>query len=226
MSSDNGNCGSEDGEECRQFSVKSAVIMFWMMGGLLVNWPLVIVSSSPFNDLPDVIARTGILRAHRDRCCCCVLIEIFATWIACACLGPLPLASLLCWYLWRCLRYRCGLFIDLPRLAARRRTQLAVDRLGRFPGQKSWQAWGWLIMMRARRQRSSARTKGWRARLRKLDYYDEANIMKYAMRDFMGGQTPPELLEAGKLKMNFARAVMAVVEINEEGLFRHIITYL
>ncbi|CAM9356416.1 unnamed protein product [Ectocarpus sp. 4 AP-2014] len=227
MSSDDGNCGNEDGEECTELSVKSVVILLWMMGGLFVNWFLLIVSSSPFNDLPDVTERTGIL-AHPDRCCCCFLIEVYATWIACACLGPLPLASLLCWYLWRCLRYRCGLCIDLPRQAARRRTQLAVDRLRRFPGQESWQARGWLIMVRARRQRSSARSKGWRARLRKLELYDETNIIKYAMRDFMGGQTPPEveLLEAGRLKMNFVRTVMAVVEISEEGLFRHIITYL
>ncbi|CBN77286.1 hypothetical protein Esi_0044_0062 [Ectocarpus siliculosus] len=83
-------------------------------------------------------------------------------------------------------------------------------------------------MMRARRQRSLARSKGWQARLRKLDHYDEANIMKYAMRDFMGSQTPPEieLLEAGRLKMNFVRAVTAAIEIPEEGLFRHIISYL
>ncbi|CAM9926666.1 unnamed protein product [Ectocarpus sp. 8 AP-2014] len=40
--------------------------------------------------------------------------------------------------------------------------------------------------------------------------------------------TPPEieLLEAGGLKMNFVRTVIAVVEIKEEDLFRHIITYL
>ncbi|CBN77271.1 expressed unknown protein [Ectocarpus siliculosus] len=84
-------------------------------------------------------------------------------------------------------------------------------------------------MMRARHERSSsARSKGWRARLRKLERYDEASIIKYAMRDFMGGQTPPEieLLEAGRLKMNFVRAVIAVVEIQEEGLFRHIMSYL
>ncbi|CAN0533765.1 unnamed protein product [Ectocarpus sp. 8 AP-2014] len=147
----------------------------------------------------------------------------------CACLGPLPLASVLCWYLWRYLRHLWSFCIDLPRQAARRKTQLAVDRLRRFPGQKTWQARGWLIMMRARHQgSSSARSKGSRARLRKLERYDEASIITYAMRDFMGGQTPPdiELLEAGKLKMNFVRTVIAVGEIKEEGLFRHIISYL
>ncbi|CAN0418735.1 unnamed protein product [Ectocarpus sp. 12 AP-2014] len=116
----------------------------------------------------------------------------------------------------------------LRRQATRRKTQLAVDRLRRFPDQKSWKARGWLIMMRARRERSSARPKGWWTRLRKLERYDEADIIKYAMRDFMGGQTPPEieLLEGGRLKMNFVRAVMTTVEISEEGLFRHIILYL
>ncbi|CAN0531547.1 unnamed protein product, partial [Ectocarpus sp. 8 AP-2014] len=150
---------------------------------------------------------------------------VLAIWTVCGCLGPLPLASVLCWYLWR---YPCRFCIDLPRQAARRRTQLAVDRLRRFPGQKSWQARGWLIMMRARHERSSERSKGWRARLRKLERYDEANTIKYAMRDLMGGQAPPEieLLEAGRLKMNFVRTVIAAVEIKEEGLFRHIITYL
>ncbi|CAN0287569.1 unnamed protein product, partial [Ectocarpus fasciculatus] len=148
--------------------------------------------------------------------------------IVCAGLGPLPLAFLLCWCLWMCLRYLCRFCVDLPRQAARRKTQLAVDRLRRFPGKKTWQARGWLIMMRARHQRSLARSTGWRARLWKLERYDEASIIKYAMKDVMTGQTSPEieLLEAGRLKMNFVRTVMAVAEIEEEGLFRHIITYL
>ncbi|CAM9662701.1 unnamed protein product [Ectocarpus sp. 6 AP-2014] len=184
--------------------------------------------------------------------CCCFFPQIVLEFVLCACLGPLPWAFLACWsyfgrprrdfwrdlpdlccfcndlHLWRRLRNLCRFCIDLPRQAARRKTHLAVDRLRRFPSQKSWQARGWLIMMRGRHRRSLARSKGWRARLRKLERYDEANIIKYAMRDFMGGQTPPEieLLEAGRLKMNFVRAVIAVVEIEEEGLFRHIISYL
>ncbi|CAM9627792.1 unnamed protein product, partial [Ectocarpus sp. 4 AP-2014] len=183
---------------------------------------------------------------------CCFFPQIILEFFLCACLGPLSLAVVAIWsycgwprrdflrhlpdlfcfcndlHLWRCLRNLCCFCVDLPRQANERKTQLAVDRLRRFPGQKSWQARGWLIMMRARHKKSLARSKGWWARLRKLERYDEANIIKYAMRDFMGGQTPPEieLLEAGRLKMNFVRAVMAVVEIEEDGLFRLIISYL
>ncbi|CAM9194011.1 unnamed protein product [Ectocarpus sp. 12 AP-2014] len=228
MSSDDDSCGSEDGQECTELSETGLVIFIWMIGGLFMNWFLMIISAAPSNDLPNVFECTGIFPDDFDPGCCCFFIKGIACWIVCGCLGPLPLASLLCWYLWRYLRYLCSFCIDLPRQAARRKTKLAVDRLRRYPGQKRWEARGWLIMMWARRQRSSARSEGWRARLRKLDHYDEANIIKYAMRDFMGGQTPPEieLLEAGRLKMNFVRTVMAVVEMNEEGLFRHIITYL
>ncbi|CAM9662563.1 unnamed protein product [Ectocarpus sp. 6 AP-2014] len=229
MSSDDGNCGSGDEEECTELSGAGLVIFIWMMEGLFVNWFLIIMSPAPFNDLPNVFEYTGILRHGGFPGCCCFFIETFAVWIVCGCLGPLPLASVLCWYLWRYLRRLWRFCIDLPRQAAWRKTQLAVDRLRRFPGQNSWQARGWLIMMRARHERSSsARSKGWQTSLRELECYDEANIIKYAMRDFMGGQTPPEieLLEAGRLKMNFVQAVIAVVETHEEGLFRHIITYL
>ncbi|CAN0459324.1 unnamed protein product [Ectocarpus sp. 12 AP-2014] len=228
-----------------------------IVGGLFVNWFLLIVCGAPFKLIKPVrefIECTGIVRrgSDCDRCqrgLCCIFAKVMIALFLCACLGPLPLAILLCWYLWR---YPCRFCIDLPRQAegcsrsstsssislalhlflwrvtARRKTQLAVDRLRRFPDQKSWKARGWLIMMRARRQRSSARPKGWRTRSRKLEHHDEATIIKYAMKDFVDGQAPPEieLLEAGRLKMNFVRVVMAVVEIPEEGLFRHIITYL
>ncbi|CAM9713826.1 unnamed protein product [Ectocarpus sp. 13 AM-2016] len=233
MSSDDNSCGSEDGEECTEVPVTFFVIFSWMVGGLSVNWFLLIVCGARFKLIQPVtefIECTGIVRRGSDcdrcqRALCCIFAKVMIALFLCACLGPLPLAILLCWYLWR---YPCRFCMNLSRQAARRKTQLAVDRLRRFPDQKMWKARGWLIMMRARRQRSSARPKGWRTRFRKLEHHDEANIIKYAMRDFMGGQTPPEieLLEAGRLKMNFVRVVMAVVEISEEGLFRHIITYL
>ncbi|CBJ29963.1 expressed unknown protein [Ectocarpus siliculosus] len=74
-------------------------------------------------------------------------------------------------------------------------------------------------MLRARHQRSLGRSTGWPVRLRKLERYNKANIFN---------KIPPELelLEAGRSRMNFARAAMAVVETNEEGLFRHIISFL
>ncbi|CAM9361947.1 unnamed protein product [Ectocarpus sp. 12 AP-2014] len=225
MSSDDNSCGSEDGEECTELPVTFFVIFSWMVGGLFVNWFLLIVCGAPklMKPVTETIECTGIVRrgSDCDRCqrgLCCIFAKVMIALFLCACLGPLPLAILLCWYLWR---YPCRFCIDLPRQAARRKTQ-------RFSDQKSWKARGWLIMMRARRQRSSARPKGWRTRFRKLEHYDEANIIKNAMKDFVDGQAPPEieLLEAGRLKMNFVRVVMAVVEIPEEGLFRHIITYL
>ncbi|CAN0342003.1 unnamed protein product [Ectocarpus fasciculatus] len=204
-----------------------------MFVGFGVNWFLRVVYVPYSHVFVEVFHYIGILRhgSDCDRCLrggCCFFTEFFVLVFLCACLGPLPLAILLCWYLWRYLRHLCRFCIDLPGQAARRKTKLAVDRLRRFPDQKKWKARGWLIMMRARRQWSSTRSKGWPARLRKLERYDETNIIKDAMRVFQGGQTPPEIeqLEAGRLKMNFVRAVMAVVEINEEGLFRHIITYL
>ncbi|CAN0193551.1 unnamed protein product [Ectocarpus sp. 8 AP-2014] len=228
MSSYDHSCGSEDEEECPELSGTGLVIFIWMMGGLFVNWGLLIMSGLLSDDLPDVFECSRCVLPNNYFAVCGLLLLLPASWIVCACLGPLPLASLLCWYLWRYLRNLCRFCWYLPRQAARRKTQLAVDRLGRYPGQESWQARGWLIMMRVRRQRSSERSKGWPARLRKLKQYDEASIMKDAMRDFMGGQTPPEieLLEAGRLKMNFVRTVIAVVEIPEDGLFRHIMTYL
>ncbi|CBN77285.1 hypothetical protein Esi_0044_0061 [Ectocarpus siliculosus] len=67
MSSDDGNCGSEDGEECTGEQVMFLVIFCWMMVGLAVNWGLMIVSGP--NDLPDVYGCNGILRADRDPGC-------------------------------------------------------------------------------------------------------------------------------------------------------------
>ncbi|CAM9991916.1 unnamed protein product [Ectocarpus fasciculatus] len=222
MSSDDGNCGTEEGEECVDLSGTGLIIFYWMVVGTVMNLVMFLASYSSL----DVFARV-----FRDQCLqggCCLVTQFFVKSIVCAGLGPLPLAFLLSGYLWRFLSHFCRFCVDLPRQAARRKTQLAVDRLRRFPGQNTWQARGWLIMMRARHQRSLARCTGWRARFWKLERYDEASIIKYAMKDVMTGQTSPEieLLEAGRLKMNFVRTVMAVVEIEEEGLFRHIITYL
>ncbi|CAM9439358.1 unnamed protein product [Ectocarpus fasciculatus] len=232
MSSDDGNCGTEEGEECAEWSGTGLFIFVWMFGGLFVNWGLM-MDYLPFDVFASVFQYIGIVRrgSNCDQCLqggWCFFPEAILIWVVCACLGPLPLAFLLCRYLWRFLRYLCCFCIDLPRQAARRKTQLAVDRLRRFPGQTTWQARGWLIMMRARHQRSLARSTDWRARLWKLERFEETSIIKYAMKDVMTGQTPPEieLLEAGRLRMNFVRTVMAVVEIKEPGLFRHIITYL
>ncbi|CAM9362021.1 unnamed protein product, partial [Ectocarpus sp. 12 AP-2014] len=192
-------------------------LMIWVIGGLILNRTLFMFVIASDGRLSDLLGDLFELCSDRDLgCSWCdnITIKVWILALLCACLGPLPLTSLLCCFLCRF----CRFCINRRRQATRRKTQLAVDRLRRLPGQKMWQARGWLIMMRARRQRSSARSKGWRARLRTIEHYDEANIITHAMRDFMGGQTPPEieLLEAGRLKMNFVRTVIAVVEMNEE----------
>ncbi|CAN0066974.1 unnamed protein product [Ectocarpus fasciculatus] len=235
MSSDDGNCGTEEGEECVDLSGTGLIIFYWvwMVVGTVVNLVMFLASDSSFDVFARVFRYVGIVRRGSDCDQClqggwCFVPELIAISIVCACLGPLPLGFLLCWCLWMCLRLLCCFCVDLLQQAARRKTQLAVDRLRRFPGKKTWQARGWLIMMRARHRRSLARSTDWRARLWKLERYDETSIIKDAMKDAMTGQTSPEieLLEAGRLRMNFVRTVLAVIEIEEEGLFRHITTYL
>ncbi|CAM9260643.1 unnamed protein product, partial [Ectocarpus sp. 12 AP-2014] len=67
-----------------------------MIGGLFVNWGLLMVSGSPSNDLPDVFE---CLNGDGPGCDCFAIdfIKGIATCFLCACLGPWPLACLLCW---------------------------------------------------------------------------------------------------------------------------------
>ncbi|CAM9932533.1 unnamed protein product [Ectocarpus sp. 12 AP-2014] len=214
------------------------------LGGLFVN-SFLQLTYLPF---PHIFARffgrIGILQSCDGglRSAPCFVAEGFAGWIVGACIGPLPLAILLCWYPWRCLWQRvCYYYIEPPdfvavatllhaivRQAEMQKIQRAVDRLQKFQDHRMWHAGGWLIMMRARRQNTFARPKAWPVRLRKNERDNEATIIKLALRDSIGDLAPPEieLVEAGSSEMNFVRAVIAVVELNEEGLFRHIITYL
>ncbi|CAM9349526.1 unnamed protein product [Ectocarpus fasciculatus] len=223
-SSEDDNCGNEEGEEWSESD--------WLV--LAIGWIWGLMGLVTFNLLDEYFSepavatffhRIGILRNDScwDRCLRSGCFTIFEKSLLgfVSFLVPLPGAIFTC-------RYICRCCMSLRRQPARRRRQRAVERLRRFPDHRSWRARGWLIMMRARHQRSLARSKSWPVRLRKLERYNEVNIVKYAMRDFMGDQTPPEieLLEAGRTKMNFVRSVMAVVEINEEGLFRHIIKFL
>ncbi|CAN0505041.1 unnamed protein product [Ectocarpus sp. 12 AP-2014] len=225
MSSDDGSCGNEEGEECTEWPEWGYILLSWAFAGFVINGFLE-VRYCPRNFFATLFDRIGILRrgSDCDRCLrsgSCFLNEFFPLVFLFCVLGPLPAVILLCWYL-------CRSCIDLCRQPARRRTQRAVDRLRRFPDHKRWRARGWLIMLRARHQRLLARSKGWPIRLRKLERYNMPNIAKYATRNFMGDQSSPELelLEAGRSRMSFVRAVMAVVEINEEGLFHHIIKFL
>lgn len=93
-------------------------------------------------------------------------------------------------------------------------------------------------MMRARHQRSLARPEGYMAKLRRL----REGRRKYSVEiptATSGGPVRPgnqddsdiyniELAEEGlsASRTGFRKAVVTVVEIEEEGLFRHIITYL
>ncbi|CAM9730071.1 unnamed protein product [Ectocarpus sp. 6 AP-2014] len=223
MSSDDGSCCNEEGEEGTKWPVWGYVLFAWAVAGLMAFPDL---EFDPHNFFATLFDRIGILRhgSDCDRCLrsgLCTVIEFLPVGFLCCCLGPLPLAIQLCGYLY-------GFCVDLCRQPATRRTQRAVDRLRRFPDHRWWHARGWLIMLRARHQRSLARSRGWPVRSRKLERYNKANIEKYALKSFMGDQSPPELerLEAGRSRMNFVRTVMAVVETNEEGLFRHIISFL
>ncbi|CAM9730103.1 unnamed protein product [Ectocarpus sp. 6 AP-2014] len=210
------SCSDEEGEECPEMTLLGNVIFYWVLAGFMTSLCLRLKYSSfakPFVD------RIGILRSVANRFEQAVrnpgarallsLTQFCLEMVISTLLGPLPLAALLCWYFHH-------FYVVVPRQAARER---AVERLRRFPGQRRWHAGGWLIMIRTRHQRSLARPKGWPIRLRKLERYNEANIVH---------KIPPELelLEAGRSRMNFVRAVTAVVEINEEGLFRHIISFL
>lgn len=100
-----------------------------------------------------------------------------------------------------------------------------------------WQARGWLIMMRARHQGCLARPEGRLARFRqcvqspqKLKYSSEtliSNSMTASDGVLLGNLSTSEVeLEAGSSNGNLVQAVLMVVEIEEEGLFRHVITYL
>lgn len=75
-------------------------------------------------------------------------------------------------------------------------------------------------MIRARHRRSLAkRPGGCLAKLRELAY-------PTAMKDIKAAVSDVELQEFGSRRINLVRAVVTTVEIEEEGLFRGIVTYL
>lgn len=92
-------------------------------------------------------------------------------------------------------------------------------------------------MMRSRHQGFVTRNEGWLARLTshgrrtpKLTNADETTTFKPSTTDQIdtADQSASDIqeLEEGRSKASFVQAVVTVVEIAEEGLFRHIITYL
>ncbi|CAM9790486.1 unnamed protein product [Scytosiphon promiscuus] len=128
------------------------------------------------------------------------------------------------------------------RLRRRPQEDQTVDVLQRVkiwaPGK--WEHRGWLVMMRARHRRSSLRTKkSWlpwpdllRPKQRQLTASAAvgSTFQPGSGTQGTGAGTPTlselELAEAGRSDWNFARAVTAVVEMEEEGLFRSIVTYI
>lgn len=98
----------------------------------------------------------------------------------------------------------------------------------------TWRTRGWLIMMRAHHHRRiSAKCKASPAMLRELRITNKTNIIKddTTREDIVIGHknTSPfevELLEAGRHNMKFMQAAMVAACIDEDWLFRHIITYL
>ncbi|CAN0254444.1 unnamed protein product [Scytosiphon promiscuus] len=137
-------------------------------------------------------------------------------------------------------RMTCG--VCAGRVWRRQQEEQTIDVRQRVkiwtPGK--WEHRGWLVMMRARHRRSLLRTKkSWlpwpnllRPEQRQLNA-SAAVSSAFQPRSgtrATGAGTPAlsefELAEAGGFDRNFAQAVTAVVEMEEEGLFRSIVTYL
>ncbi|CAN0092907.1 unnamed protein product [Ectocarpus fasciculatus] len=103
------------------------------------------------------------------------------------------------------------------------------------PVPNTWREGGWLVMMRARHQRSLARPKGYMAKLRQLREGRRKYSVEFPTATSGGpvragnqDDSDIELAEEGlsASRTGFRRVVVTVVAIEEEGLFRHIITYL
>ncbi|CAM9790555.1 unnamed protein product [Scytosiphon promiscuus] len=124
----------------------------------------------------------------------------------------------------------------------RQQEDQTVDVLQRVkiwaPGK--WEHRGWLVMMRARHRRSLLRTKkNWlpwpdllwpKQRQLTASAAVGSTFQPGSGNQGTGAGTPAlselELAEAGRSDRNFAQAVTAVVEMEEEGLFRSIVTYI
>ena len=97
----------------------------------------------------------------------------------------------------------------------------------RLPSDHPWVRRGWLVMMRARYQTSLMRpAEGWMATCRRCF----KRPRELAHPDAMANTTPTvydiELQEFRAHGTNLSQIVVAAVEVEEEGLFRHIVMYL
>jgi len=87
-------------------------------------------------------------------------------------------------------------------------------------------------MMRARHQRSlirspsAWRSEGWLARLRWCCQRPRELEYPIPMTTTTSSVSDIELQELGRGDVNFVSAVVKSVAIEEEGLFRHIVTYI
>eukprot|EP00752_Nemacystus_decipiens_P001712 g1658.t1 len=125
--------------------------------------------------------------------------------------------------------------------SATSRRRAAIDCLSNFPceSKQRWRSRGWLVLLRARHQRYLARqeqrSRSWRCRRKLKHLY---GITWAATNDpldvagvecLVGAKRTEDIAEAceeGYSHQEFARAVISVVGIVEEGLFRDIVSFL
>lgn len=94
-----------------------------------------------------------------------------------------------------------------------------------------WSERGWLILLRRRHERSLARPEGRLAKFRQRIFRGPRKLA-YTGTTSGGRNTSSSVvevdLEEGGCSSDWGlvRTVVTVVEIQEEGLFRHIVTYL
>jgi len=117
------------------------------------------------------------------------------------------------------------------REARRQNRNRTVARLQQYSSRGRWRDRGWLVVMRARylRMLSAARRNGWAARLtgRSRRSPEVTLFNKATRRKAAGRPTTSDIdVEAGSGKREFVWAVVTVVEMEEEGLFRHVLSYL
>ena len=116
------------------------------------------------------------------------------------------------------------MYVDDDRFRAES-ARLEANRLRSMPEYQLWLRRGWLVMMRGRYQISLARKpRGCAARLRPC--FERPPKLAHSNAIENTRVADVELLEVGKNENVFARVVFMAVEIEEEGIFRHIVTYL
>ncbi|CAM9746703.1 unnamed protein product [Ectocarpus sp. 4 AP-2014] len=118
---------SEGGEHTERFDTDT-IIIFWVVYGLILNGSLFLLILWSDGRLAELLGELIECGSDRDRCqpgSCCFHAQGMMIVFLCASLGPLPLAIVLCWCLWR---YPCRFCIDLPRQAGEYRRSVRCHR--------------------------------------------------------------------------------------------------